>query len=116
MLNKRTRPTRKHSLHTVSVVRQAQRPQSVFAATIVHRQLVDSSRVVGGSSGGQRTRIEQVVDGHRCRHNMTAIEKQQKVREERRTTASRLHVLIARRKRIALRPDQRQRSFAPARR
>lgn len=70
MLKRRTRLTGKHSLSTTSVVGQAQRPQSVFAATIVHRQLVDSSSVVGGGGGGQRLRIEQVVDGHRRRHNM----------------------------------------------
>jgi len=69
MLTRRTGPTRKHSSRTTSVVRRAQRPQPVFAATIVHRRLVGSSGVVGGGGGGQRSRIEQVVDGHRRRHN-----------------------------------------------
>jgi len=71
MLKIRTRPTGKHSSRTTSEVRRAQGPQSVFAATVVHRQLVGSSRVVGGGGGGQRLRIEQVVDGHRRRRGMS---------------------------------------------
>jgi len=71
MFERRTLPTRKHWLRTTSEIRQAQGPQSVFAATVVNRQLVGSSRVVGGGGGGQRSRIEQVVDGHRHRRDMS---------------------------------------------
>lgn len=114
MLKRRTRPTSEHSLRTTFEVRQAQGPQSVFAATVVHRQLVSSSRVVGGGGGGQRSRVEQVVDGHRRRHdvsNITAAKSQQR----RTKRGLRLHVSVARRKRIAFSLDQRQRSFVSTR-
>jgi len=114
MLKRMTRPTSKHSLRTTFEVRQAQGSQSVFAATVVHRQLISSSRVVGGGSGGQRLRIEQVVDGHRRRHDMsnktTAKSPQRRAKRQ-----LRLHAFVARRKRIAFSPDQRQRSFVSTR-